>query len=141
MGQWWGQDSAVAAAATQCLATSIPPCGYATEAMRAVLQAWWALPRDEAVVHVHPGTLPLPPTTVTETETEIEAGEAGTEEHAVVVVREHVVAEIAAYNAGSRRVLEKLGFRDFGSWEEPDTQLHRLGQPLLMGHFVLPSPS
>ncbi|KAI8954075.1 acetyltransferase domain-containing protein [Xylaria longipes] len=98
--------------------------GYATESMTAVLRAWWELPREEAEVTVHPGTLPQ------------EKGSEGP-----IVSRERVVAEIAAYNAGSQRVLEKLGFEDFGSWEEPDTQLHRLGQPLMMGHYVLSSPS
>ncbi|RYC58742.1 hypothetical protein CHU98_g7455, partial [Xylaria longipes] len=96
--------------------------GYATESMTAVLRAWWELPREEAEVTVHPGTLPQ------------EKGSEGP-----IVSRERVVAEIAAYNAGSQRVLEKLGFEDFGSWEEPDTQLHRLGQPLMMGHYVLRS--
>lgn len=96
-------------------------CGYATEALAGFLDAWWALPREEAEIMVHPGTL----------------GEGGE----MVVVREHVVAEIAAYNGGSRRVLEKLGFKHAGSWEEPDTQLHRLGQPLMMDHYALSSPS
>ncbi|KAH8163590.1 hypothetical protein CIB48_g4657 [Xylaria polymorpha] len=34
--------------------------GYATEAMHAVLDAWWKLPREQADVAVHPGTLPTP---------------------------------------------------------------------------------
>ncbi|KAI0099937.1 acetyltransferase domain-containing protein [Nemania sp. FL0031] len=106
--------------------------GYATEAMGALLKAWWELPREGARVEVHPGTL---------LETEEGAGEKGEEEEGRIVSREHVVAEIAAYNNGSQRVLEKLGFRHFGSWEEPDTQLHRLGQPLLLGHYVLTRPA
>ncbi|KAI0555491.1 acetyltransferase domain-containing protein [Xylaria curta] len=99
--------------------------GYATEAVSAVLKAWWELPREEVEITVHPGTLPLNKETV----------------EVPMVFRERMAAEIAAYNAGSQRVLEKLGFKDFGFWEEPDTQLHRLGQPLMMGHFVLSSPS
>ncbi|KAI0863678.1 acetyltransferase domain-containing protein [Xylaria cubensis] len=102
--------------------------GYATEAVSAVLKAWWELPREEVEITVHPGTLP-PKKGADE--------ESGTP----VVFRERMCADIAAYNAGSKRVLEKLGFEDFGFWEEPDTQLHRLGQPLMMGHFVLSSPS
>ncbi|KAI1147838.1 acetyltransferase domain-containing protein [Nemania diffusa] len=105
--------------------------GYATEAMGAILKAWWELPRDAAEVEIHPGSL---------LKTEGEKGEKE-KEGQVVVSREHVVAEIAAYNGGSQRVLEKLGFRDFGFWEEPDTQLHRLGQPLMMGHYALIRPS
>ncbi|KAI0457792.1 acetyltransferase domain-containing protein [Xylaria acuta] len=106
--------------------------GYATESMGAVLKAWWELPRDEAEITAHPGTLPQ------------KKGEEEEEEErsgGPIISPERVVADIAAYNGGSQRVLEKLGFRDFGFWEEPDTQLHRLGQPLMMGHYVLSSPS
>ncbi|KAI3331311.1 acetyltransferase domain-containing protein [Ustulina deusta] len=105
--------------------------GYATEAMRAVLDAWWALPREEAEVRVHGDTLQT-----SEKKGEEEGGRGST-----TLVRERVAAEIATYNKGSRRVLEKLGFEHFGTWEEPDTQLHRLGQPLELGHYVLASPS
>ncbi|KAI0404344.1 acetyltransferase domain-containing protein [Xylaria palmicola] len=108
--------------------------GLATEAMRAVLAAWWALPREAAELEVHPASLPAAAE---------EAGEGEGEKKkktAPAPVGERMVAEIAAYNGGSRRVLEKLGFEDFGSWEEPDTQLHRLGQPLMMGHYVLSGP-
>ncbi|KAI1203971.1 acetyltransferase domain-containing protein [Nemania serpens] len=101
--------------------------GYATEAVGAILKAWWELPREEAVVEAHPYS--VSPSSRTEGE-----GEGAD-------VRERVVAEIAAYNIGSRRVLEKLGFEHFGSWEEPDTQLHRLGQPLMLGHYVSERPS
>ncbi|KAI0447819.1 acetyltransferase domain-containing protein [Xylaria telfairii] len=108
--------------------------GYATEAMRAVLDAWWKLPREQADVAVHPGTLPPPPQD--KGKEEKEEGPEGP-----IVSPERVAAEVAAYNAGSHRVLEKLGFDNFGSWEEPDTQLHRLGQPLMLVHYVLSSPS
>ncbi|KAI0516698.1 acetyltransferase domain-containing protein [Xylaria bambusicola] len=95
--------------------------GYATEAMRGVLEAWWALPREEVEVRVH--------------------GETVREGEGAGLARERVAAEIATYNKGSENVLSKLGFEHFGTWEEPDTQLHRLGQPLEMGHYVLSSPS
>ncbi|KAI1756945.1 acetyltransferase domain-containing protein [Xylaria castorea] len=107
--------------------------GYATESAGAVLKAWWALPREEVEIQVHPGTLPP--------QKKKKVADEEEESESPIVSRERVVADIAAYNAGSRRVLEKLGFDDFGFWEEPDTQLHRLGQPLMMGHFVLSSPS
>ncbi|KAI0817319.1 acetyltransferase domain-containing protein [Xylaria sp. FL0064] len=135
--------------------------GYATEAMRAVLAAWWGLPRgeEEVVVKVLAGTLgiassisvptatettetikePTSATTTTTTADEVKGEETG--EEGLRLERERVVAEIATYNKGSQRVLEKLGFEHFGTWEEPDTQLHRLGQPLEMGHYVLASPS
>ncbi|GAW14365.1 hypothetical protein ANO14919_037670 [Xylariales sp. No.14919] len=96
--------------------------GYGTESMSAVLKAWWALPRQEAEVKVHPDSLQKEP--------------GGS-----ILSREHVAAEIATYNKGSRRVLEKLGFRHFGTWNESDTQLHRLGQPIEMAHYALPGPS
>ncbi|KAI1281185.1 acetyltransferase domain-containing protein [Xylaria sp. FL0933] len=139
--------------------------GYATEAMRAVLEAWWGLPRgtgtgegEEVVVKVLAGTLgtasPTSMISKTTTETVKEPTSASTtttaadevegdrkEGEGSRVERERVVAEIATYNKGSQRVLEKLGFEHFGTWEEPDTQLHRLGQPLEMGHYVLASPS
>ncbi|KAI1163321.1 acetyltransferase domain-containing protein [Nemania serpens] len=111
--------------------------GYATEAVGAILKAWWELPREEAVVEVHPYSVSSPPSPLTEGGAQ--AGEK--KEEVVEEVRERVVAEIATYNIGSRRVLEKLGFEHFGSWEEPDTQLHRLGQPLMLGHYVLARPA
>ncbi|KAI2635404.1 acetyltransferase domain-containing protein [Xylaria nigripes] len=92
--------------------------GYATEAMSALLGAWWALPREEVQISTHPSTL---------------NGREGERE-------ELVVAEIATYNTGSQRVLEKLGFEHFATWEELDTQLHRLGQPIMIGHFALSRP-
>ncbi|KAI0203781.1 acetyltransferase domain-containing protein [Astrocystis sublimbata] len=113
--------------------------GYATECMSAVLKAWWELPREEVEATVHPYTLPLPQRQETG-ELEGQEDEEG-KEGMPSAVRERVVADIAAYNTGSKRVLEKLGFEDFGYWDEPDTQLHRLGQPLMMGHYVLSSPS
>ncbi|KAI1119416.1 acetyltransferase domain-containing protein [Nemania sp. NC0429] len=99
--------------------------GFATEAVRAILEAWWTLPREEAVVEAHPHSVTT----------------KGDGEEVRERERERVVAEVAAYNVGSRRVLEKLGFEHFGSWEEPDTQLHRLGQPLMLGHYVLARPA
>ncbi|KAI0972667.1 acetyltransferase domain-containing protein [Xylaria arbuscula] len=106
--------------------------GYATEAMRAVLGAWWGLEREETAVKVHRDSLRSATSTTTNSqEKEPEEG----------LARECVAAEIATYNHGSKNVLGKLGFDHYGTWEEPDTQLHRLGQPLELGHYVLASPS
>ncbi|KAI3322154.1 acyl-CoA N-acyltransferase [Xylariaceae sp. AK1471] len=120
--------------------------GYATESMSAVLKAWWQLPREEVEISIHPDTF--------EKKKEGEDGarlpqsvdrEGGEEEKekkaAPMMSQERVVANIATYNTASQRVLEKLGFEHFATWEEPDTQLHRLGEPLEMGHYVLSSPS
>ncbi|KAI1369447.1 acetyltransferase domain-containing protein [Xylaria arbuscula] len=122
--------------------------GYATEAMRAVLEAWWALPREEGEevwVKVHGDTIELLPSAIeTQThddgETGEEKGESKGKGRSKGFARERMSAEIATYNQGSRNVLQKLGFEHYGTWEEPDTQLHRLGQPLEMGHYVLSSP-
>ncbi|KAI1304572.1 acetyltransferase domain-containing protein [Xylaria venustula] len=120
-------------------------CGYATEAMRAVLGAWWGLEREEAAVKVHRDSL-RSATSIASTATNSQAKEPGEskgegEEEEAGLVRECVAAEIATYNYGSKNVLGKLGFEHFGTWEEPDTQLHRLGQPLELGHYVLAKPS
>jgi len=99
--------------------------GYATEAVAAVLKSWWELPRGTERVSVHPDTV--------QRVDPVEDGDAGEAPR----VKERIAAQIATYNAASRRVLEKLGFKHFGTWDEPDTQLHRLGQPIEIGHYVL----
>ncbi|KAI1498707.1 acetyltransferase domain-containing protein [Biscogniauxia marginata] len=90
--------------------------GYATEFLRAVLDAWWRLPRCNVDIEVYASAV----------------GEAKTEEH--------VYANAAISNPASQRVLEKLGFERFRVWTEPDTQLHRLGQPVTLVRFKLPRP-
>jgi RimJ/RimL family protein N-acetyltransferase len=110
--------------------------GYATESMRAILDAWWRLPREEVEMSIHPATFARKE----KVEDAVQKGEAE-EETQIAPSRERVVADIATYNTASRRVLEKLGFAHFGTWDEPDTQLHRLGEPLEMGHYVLSRPS
>jgi hypothetical protein len=115
--------------------------GYATEAMRAVLDHWWKLPREEVEIEIHPGTLKeIGEKTSSELEEDCE-GRKLPLPLPLPLARERVVADVASYNTGSARVLEKLGFEHFGSWDEPDTQLHRLGQPLMLGHYALSSPS
>ncbi|KAI0144338.1 acyl-CoA N-acyltransferase [Xylariaceae sp. FL1272] len=100
--------------------------GYATEAMSAILQAWWTLPRHEVKMEIHPGTI----------KQKLERREP-----ALPVVYECVVGDVANYNSLSKRVLEKLDCEHFGTWDEPDTQLHRLGEPLGTAHYVLSCPS
>ncbi|KAK7970148.1 hypothetical protein PG988_009221 [Apiospora saccharicola] len=53
---------------------------------------------------------------------------------------EHVYANAEPGNVGSCRVLEKLGFQRFHEWTEPDTQGHRIGQPLDLAGYLLASP-
>jgi RimJ/RimL family protein N-acetyltransferase len=92
--------------------------GYATEMLRAVLEAWWSLPRCNVEMKVHPLT----------------ADETGT---GTGVVEEHVFANTEADNPKSQNVLRKLGFNRFLEWTEPDTQEHRLGQPVVLVGFKL----
>ncbi|KAI1640044.1 acetyltransferase domain-containing protein [Biscogniauxia mediterranea] len=90
--------------------------GYATEFLRSVLDAWWRLPRYTRDVEIHA----------------LAVGDAET--------TEHVYANADIGNVGSQRVLEKLGFKRMRVWTEPDTQLHRLGQPITLMGFTLSRP-
>ncbi|KAI1371180.1 acyl-CoA N-acyltransferase [Hypoxylon crocopeplum] len=90
--------------------------GYATEFLRGFLQAWWALPRCHTELQVLPSSIRKP---------------SGTE------ATELIYASADVHNVGSRKVLEKLGFFQFSEWTEPDTQEHRLGQPLTLAGYRL----
>lgn len=68
--------------------------GYATEALRRWLQAWWELPRRQVVIE--------------EAEKENSDSAVGGED---VVVTEVLKADIDANNIASARILEKCGFR------------------------------
>ncbi|KAI0095431.1 acyl-CoA N-acyltransferase [Hypoxylon sp. NC0597] len=88
--------------------------GYGTEFLRALLEAWWNLPRS----HV-----------------ELRVSSSSIDRNGELKATEQIYATTAADNIGSRRVLEKLGFVHFLEWTEPDTQEHRLGQPIrLVGY-------
>jgi RimJ/RimL family protein N-acetyltransferase len=72
--------------------------GYATEALRAWLEVYWALPRKEVTLEGR------------------DVGEHGTE-------TESLLAETALANAGSRRVLVKCGFTEHQAREGDGGQL------------------
>jgi len=72
--------------------------GYATEALRAWLEVYWALPRKDVTVEGKDGA------------------EYGTE-------AESLLAETELGNAGSRRVLVKCGFTELRTWEDDGDQL------------------
>lgn len=91
--------------------------GYATEFLAALLAAWWALPRTAAEIAVAASTV---------------AGDSADDG----TVRERVYANAEVDNVGSARVLEKVGFARFAEWTEPDTQEHRLGQPVTLVGYV-----
>ncbi|KAH7305193.1 GNAT domain-containing protein [Stachybotrys elegans] len=91
--------------------------GYAFEFVQAMLQAWWELPRSTATISVHPQSC------------------GGVEN-----THEQVFALTDDGNVGSQGLLAKLGFRRFMTWTEPDTQLHRLGQPVTLHGFAIGAP-
>jgi len=75
--------------------------GYATEALKAWIQAWWALPRR--TVDVDQGGADDGCRRIT--------GDDG-------IVREVLIAGIDSNNVPSRKVLEKCGFRFFSTYDE-----------------------
>ncbi|KAI2469040.1 acyl-CoA N-acyltransferase [Annulohypoxylon bovei var. microspora] len=92
--------------------------GYATEFLSAFLEAWWNLPRSHVRRRVCSSSIQR-----------AKEAEAKSEEQ--------VYANADVHNMGSRRVLEKLRFIKFSEWTEPDTQEHRLGQPVTLVGYCL----
>ncbi|KAI0396520.1 acetyltransferase domain-containing protein [Xylariaceae sp. FL0594] len=92
--------------------------GLATEFVRALTKAWWALPRKEVVVETDADLLllPLPPAGGADDE------KKGAEEETIVEIPEILIAVINAENQGSRKVLEKSSFREYKTWTEPDAR-------------------
>ncbi|KAK8088509.1 GNAT domain-containing protein [Apiospora hydei] len=107
--------------------------GYATEFLDAVLGAWWGLPRGTVEMRVNRRAVAV----ATNGDVDIPGGG---EEDAVVEVAEHVYANAEPSNVGSCRVLEKLGFQRYHEWTEPDTQEHRVGEPLDLAGYLLEKP-
>ncbi|KAI1079037.1 acyl-CoA N-acyltransferase [Whalleya microplaca] len=108
--------------------------GYATEFVRALLGAWWALPREgvEGVeVEVEGGAGEVVEEGRGPGEGEGEGGEVLEE------VEERVYAMVEATNLGSCRVLEKVGFREFHRWVEIDGREGRVGNVVPIVGFVL----
>ncbi|KAI2469806.1 acyl-CoA N-acyltransferase [Annulohypoxylon bovei var. microspora] len=89
--------------------------GYATEFLRAWLSDWWTLPRSEV-----------------QTQVDVQSVDGSGE------VPEMITAYIEESNIGSRRVLEKAGFRQFKQWSEHDARDGYDGDVILVG-FVLSS--
>ncbi|KAI1771176.1 acyl-CoA N-acyltransferase [Hypoxylon cercidicola] len=90
--------------------------GYATEFLKALVSFWWTLPRSETELGVDAQSVDGP-------------GEAP----------EMLSAIVDKENIGSQRVLEKVGFRKFKRWTEPDNREGFSGDINLVG-FVLSSP-
>ncbi|KAI0845007.1 acyl-CoA N-acyltransferase [Daldinia vernicosa] len=93
--------------------------GYATEFLRALLKAWWDLPRRHTKLRVH--------------STSIQKGSS-------VDAIEQIHANTDMPNIGSQKVLAKIGFIQFSKYTEPDTQEHRIGEPLELLAYRLPFP-
>ncbi|KAI1385569.1 acyl-CoA N-acyltransferase [Hypoxylon trugodes] len=92
---------------------------YGTEFLKAFIIAWWKIPRSTAGSHrvCSPSV-----------------------QRAGNVAAEQLFALVVEDNIGSRKLLEKLGFVEFLSSTEPDTQVHRLGQPVTLIGYRLSAP-
>ncbi|KAK8055721.1 hypothetical protein PG993_000948 [Apiospora rasikravindrae] len=110
--------------------------GYATEFLDAVLGAWWGLPRGTVEMRVNRRAVAV----ATGNDVDDDDLPGGGENDAVVEVSEHVYANAEPSNVGSCRVLEKLGFQRYHEWTEPDTQEHRVGEPLDLAGYLLEKP-
>ncbi|KAJ4046788.1 hypothetical protein NW756_005411 [Fusarium oxysporum] len=96
--------------------------GYASEAMAAVVAAWWRLPRSPGV------------------EMELDPSSVGRAVAAGEEVPERLFAFIASTNAGSIGVMRKLGFCKFKDWEVLDSRAGYEGQMVTLVGFLLQRP-
>ncbi|KAL4724582.1 hypothetical protein ACLX1H_008024 [Fusarium chlamydosporum] len=78
--------------------------GYATEFLSAFMKVWWQLPRVESLIEVDRTTI---------NEEEIAASPDR-------VLAERCAAETISDNLGSKRVLEKAGFRNVKEWRNEE---------------------
>ncbi|KAI1267549.1 acetyltransferase domain-containing protein [Xylariaceae sp. FL1019] len=99
--------------------------GLATEFMRAFVDAWWKLPRKEVEVEIAADTV---------------VGEMERDESGAVRVVEKLTATIDANNPGSRRVLEKTGFKQSKQWTEADSRKGFEGADVTLVAFLLDRP-
>jgi RimJ/RimL family protein N-acetyltransferase len=92
--------------------------GYATEFLRAFLEAWWALPREESEHKVEKSTLD-------EGEGEVKA--------------ERIMALTVTTNKASQNVMRKSGLQFVKAWEEEDT--HEGGGMVTLVGYVAKKPA
>ncbi|KAI4593522.1 hypothetical protein KJ359_009208 [Pestalotiopsis sp. 9143b] len=102
--------------------------GYATEFLRGFVGAWWALEREEAVIHVDGESLAVADGS--------EKGVTG-EEHEPRPAAECLTAVVEASNESSIRIMEKTGFRKFKTWAEPDSRAGMEGKDITLVGFLL----
>ncbi|KAI0122010.1 acyl-CoA N-acyltransferase [Daldinia grandis] len=93
--------------------------GYATEFVKALLKAWWDLPRKQSKIRVHSSSI-----------------QKGSNLDAV----EQIHANVELENIGSKKVLLKLGFVPFSKYMELNAQGYKLGETLEIICYRLPFP-
>ncbi|KAL6813427.1 acetyltransferase domain-containing protein [Trichoderma sp. SZMC 28013] len=98
--------------------------GYATEFLTAFLQSWWSLPRSEVEIEVDP--------------TSLDAQALETGDGPVV---EMLVAVVDVGNPGSKKVLEKTGFKQFKQWTTKDIRLAYKGEDVTLVGLVAVAPA
>ncbi|KAJ1327039.1 GNAT family N-acetyltransferase [Microdochium nivale] len=101
--------------------------GYATEFLRAWLEAWWELPRSEVEIEVPVGTL------------EDDGTPVGTD-GLRVVEKDRVVALVEEHNTSSLRVLEKSGFRQTTVLKEASNRAGMEGTEITVFGLVATAP-
>ncbi|TRX88761.1 hypothetical protein FHL15_010331 [Xylaria flabelliformis] len=116
--------------------TGWPECGYlfrkeywskglATEFMQAFTKFWWSLPRKEIELEVDAASV----------KERLESNAGG-----VVEVPEILMAKISRINTGSRRVLEKNGFKEYARWSEQDARVGREADEVALAAYLLEAP-
>ncbi|RYO87288.1 hypothetical protein DL764_008876 [Monosporascus ibericus] len=98
--------------------------GFATEFVRAFLAAWWALPRCRVELAVDARSL-----------------DAGAPVGPGAEVPEQLSALVEAGNLGSKRVLGKLGFRQFAEWTQEDDREGSDGAESRLCGFSVSNPA
>ncbi|KAI0531793.1 acetyltransferase domain-containing protein [Xylaria digitata] len=99
--------------------------GLGTEFLRAFTKAWWALPRNEIQLEVEAASVEK---------------WCGKNDGDVIQVPEILTAIIEAGNGGSRKVLERAGFREYNQWTEPDSRAGFEESTATLVAFLLESP-
>ncbi|KAI1740344.1 acetyltransferase domain-containing protein [Xylaria scruposa] len=99
--------------------------GLATEFMQAFTKFWWSLPRKEIEIEVEAASV----------KGKFEKNDGG-----VVEVPEILMAKISTSNIGSRRVLEKSGFKEYARWTDQDARVGHEADEVELASFSLEAP-